>query len=468
MSYRREHRGVGLARVPADTADRVRCGPVADSYDRVARTRGRALYRGPETRIRCHGCQPHRGVTRSPRARSSTMAKAGPKRGTRGAVWLPVVIGMFRDRGLARSAVAAARPRPDSEGRAMPTWRAARGRPPRRFRAGAQACPRRWAACRSVRAVVAWAGFAATPAQAQGPQIRLRTCSTPGIAPNAAATSVGTGNVANLQLAWKSTSRPDTPGIDASPTVVGGVVYIGCSSGNFFAIREATRTVLWSRNFGVTPAAACKSREYRNRGRGQRPATGLTVYVDAPDGQLCAVSAATGRQLQLAVDTPSTTVDDYYASASPLVANGHVYVGISSQCDDPLRPAGVVEFDQDTGAPEGSWQTLPGGQAGRERLEQPGRIDVGRRFGLRGHRDGSTPQSMVRRSAHRPVALGLLGNRRAPPQTTTPTSTSPRYSLPTSAAEPRRWSARARTVGLHHAFRHGGTCTMARVAAADS
>ena len=95
------------------------------------------------------------------------------------------------------------------------------------------------------------------------------------------------------------------------------------------------------------------------------PATGLTVYVNAPDGQLYALSAATGATLwQATVDTPSTTVDDYYAWGSPLVANGHVYVGISSQCDDPLVPAGVVEFNQDTGAPEGSWQTIPGGQAG--------------------------------------------------------------------------------------------------------
>jgi outer membrane protein assembly factor BamB len=216
--------------------------------------------------------------------------------------------------------------------------------------------------------VVAWAGSAATPAQAQGtadwPAYLLDTGHS---SYNSAATSVGTGNVANLVPAWKWIQPSGTDRIfDASPTVVGGVVYIGSLSGYFYAINEATRTVLWSRNFGVTPAAACKSRGITATAAVVNdPATGLTVYVNAPDGQLYALSAATGATLwQATVDTPSSTVDDYYAWGSPLVANGHVYVGISSQCDDPLVPGGVVEFNQDTGAPEGSWQTLPGGQAG--------------------------------------------------------------------------------------------------------
>lgn len=216
--------------------------------------------------------------------------------------------------------------------------------------------------------VVAWAGSAATPAQAQGtadwPAYLFDTGHS---SYNAAATSVGTGNVASLQLAWKWTQPSGTGRVfNASPTAVGGVVYIGSETGSFYAISEATRTVLWSRNFGVTPAAACKSKGITATAAVVNdPATGLTVYVNAPDGQLYALSAATGATLwQATVDTPSTTVDDYYAWGSPLVANGHVYVGISSQCDDPLVPGGVVEFNQDTGAPEGSWQTLPSGQAG--------------------------------------------------------------------------------------------------------
>ena len=216
--------------------------------------------------------------------------------------------------------------------------------------------------------VCAWAGSTVTPAQAQGTAnwpAYLRDTGHSSF--NAAATSIGTGNVAHLKPVWQWFEPPMTgQTFHASPTVVNGVVYIGSESGNFYAISEATRTVLWSRNFGVRPAAACGPLGITATAAViHDPATGLTVYVNAPDGQLYALSAATGATLwQSTVDSPSTTVDDYYAWGSPLVANGHVYVGISSQCDDPLVPAGVVEFNQDTGASEGSWQTIPGGQAG--------------------------------------------------------------------------------------------------------
>jgi len=286
-----------------------------------------------------------------------------------------VVTGMFRDRVLALSLVAAARgetagPQPDGEGRAVPQLVQAHGRSrPRRFhslRLGRARVVGQLVAASML--VFAWAGLAAAPVQAQGtadwPAYLLDTGHS---SYNPAATSIATGNVANLQPVWQwMQPAGGNRTFNASPTVVNGVVYIGSETGSFYAINEATQTVLWSRNFGVTPAAACGPDGITATAAVVNdPITGLTVYVNAPDGQLYALSAATGATLwQATVDKPSSTVDDYYAWASPLVANGHVYVGISSQCDDPLVPAGVVEFNQDTGAPDGSWQTIPGGQAG--------------------------------------------------------------------------------------------------------
>ena len=141
-----------------------------------------------------------------------------------------------------------------------------------------------------------------------------------------------------------------------------GVVYIGSEEGNFYAISEATRTVLWSRFLGVVPITTC--------GKGGEqgiistatvatdPSTGvLTAYVNAPDGYLYALDAATGAvEWRGLVGIPSTTVNDYYAWGSPLVANGSVYIGISSQCDNPLVPAGLLEFNQATGA-QVAWGT---------------------------------------------------------------------------------------------------------------
>src|SRR5215472_4226941 len=306
--------------------------------------------------VRATGCQ-------SPLKSRVLFRMPGESTGTRGLIMkFSVVTGIFGER------------------RSAPVGRGRSG--PRRFRLlaprGARAVGRLAAA--SV-LVCAWAGLPATPAQAQGtagwPEYLLDAGHS---SHNAAATSIGTGNVANLQPVWQWFEPPTTGRtFDASPTVINGVVYIGSESGNFYAISKATRTVLWSRNFGVRPAAACGPMGITATAAVVNdPATGLTVYVNAPDGQLYALSAATGSTLWHAtVDTPSATIDDFYAWGSPLVANGHVYVGIASQCDAPLVPAGVVEFNQDTGAAEGLWHSLPGGQAGASVWDSPAESTLG-------------------------------------------------------------------------------------------
>lgn len=216
--------------------------------------------------------------------------------------------------------------------------------------------------------ILTWAGLAAAPAAAQGsadwPAFLLDTAHS---SYNAAATSIGTGNLGHLQPVWEWTQPSGSlRTFNASPTVVDGVVYIGSESGYFYAINEATQQVIWSRNFGVTLGGPCGTLGITGTAAVVNdPVTGLTVYVNSPDGQLYALSATTGATLWHAtVDTPSTTVQDYYAWGSPLVANGHVYIGISSNCDDPLVQGGVLEFNQDTGAAEGSWATEPSGQIG--------------------------------------------------------------------------------------------------------
>jgi outer membrane protein assembly factor BamB len=90
------------------------------------------------------------------------------------------------------------------------------------------------------------------------------------------------------------------------------------------------------------------------------------------------LNASTGAVIwHSTVDTPSTTQDDYYAWGSPLVASGHVYVGISSNCDDPLVPAGVVEFNQATGALQATWHALPKGQTGASVWSTPATSTLG-------------------------------------------------------------------------------------------
>ena len=91
------------------------------------------------------------------------------------------------------------------------------------------------------------------------------------------------------------------------------------------------------------------------------PSTGKpTVYVNAPDGYLYALDASTGAVVWKGfVAIPSPTENDYYAWGSPLVTNGEVYVGISSDSDCPLVSGGLVAFNQSTGATVAHWTDVP-------------------------------------------------------------------------------------------------------------
>jgi outer membrane protein assembly factor BamB len=240
---------------------------------------------------------------------------------------------------------------------------------------------------------------------------------------NFAATSIRTGNLDRLQPVWNWVQpKSSNPAIWASPTVYNGVVYIGVESGYFYAVSESTHAVLWSIFMGTTPATAeCgKSLGITSTAVVAHNAiTGETVYVNAPNGQLYALNASNGAVIwHSTVDTPSTTEDDYYAWSSPLVANGHVYVGISSNCDEPLVRAGMLEFHQATGALQATWHAEPGALTGASVWGTPATSTLGDGsiFATTGNAEGASQplygESIVRLSGRH---LTLLDHWQVPP-----------------------------------------------------
>ena len=193
---------------------------------------------------------------------------------------------------------------------------------------------------------------------------------------NAAATAITPAAASSLVPVWKW-ATPASPNagpntLYASPTVVNGVVYIGAEDGYFYAVSEANQTVLWSDFLGLdVPRSSTSCIKHAQGITGTAavandPVTGTpTVYVNAPDGNLYALNAQTGAVVWKGlVDTPLTTTNDYYAWGLLLVANGKVYVGISSDSDCPLVPGGLVSFDQATGAQTAKWIDLPSKKVG--------------------------------------------------------------------------------------------------------
>jgi outer membrane protein assembly factor BamB len=141
----------------------------------------------------------------------------------------------------------------------------------------------------------------------------------------------------------------------ASPTVSGKTVFIGSNTGWFYALNSRTGAVRWKRMLGYQPKLTCPAHGFVSTAAvGPDPESGRsTVYVGAADGYLYALDATTGKTVWRSVvgrRLPSTKVNDIYNWASPVVGNGHVYMGVSSNCDNPWVRGGVQSFDQGTGA----------------------------------------------------------------------------------------------------------------------
>ena len=176
------------------------------------------------------------------------------------------------------------------------------------------------------------------------------------------ADAITPANATSLTMSWQ-----DSIGVLSSPTVYNGVIYIGADNGNFYALNESTGAVLWNKVIGTVKGTTCGSRGFASTATVTLdPTTGKpAVYVASPTGYLYAFDAATGSVLWSSViGIPSTTQNDYFDWSSPAIANGYVYVGVSSQCDEPLVRGGLLSFDQATGQRVAAFYTVPKGSVG--------------------------------------------------------------------------------------------------------
>ena len=199
----------------------------------------------------------------------------------------------------------------------------------------------------------------------------LRGAQHTSYSPQTAITPANAGSLVK-RWTWIPAAGPaGAPGkqLTASPTVFNGRVYIGANTGDFYALDLATGHPLWKQFLGFQPTLTCNKRGITSTATvANDPTTGKpTVYVAGGDGYLYALDAATGTVVWKSLvgpNPPSTTVNDVYNWASPIVFGGNVYMGISSNCDNPWVRGGLEKYSQATGTPEGTWWAVADGKTG--------------------------------------------------------------------------------------------------------
>ncbi len=179
---------------------------------------------------------------------------------------------------------------------------------------------------------------------------------------SAGQTAITPANAATLTQKWQFNI-----GFASSPVVADGSIFIGSFSGFFYKINALNGVKQQKRFLGFQPKHTCPAFGFASTATvALDPSTGQdTVYVAAPDGFLYALNAATfAQKWRVRVVRPSSTVSNYFQWSSPTVANGKIYVGISSNCDIPMVRGGEVAFSQVSGRKLAEFDTVPKGAVG--------------------------------------------------------------------------------------------------------
>jgi outer membrane protein assembly factor BamB len=174
-------------------------------------------------------------------------------------------------------------------------------------------------------------------------------------------TTINAANAHLLTQAWQSNiglGETEMPAFSA-PSVANGRVYIAGSrdqGDNFFSFDTGDGHTAWSASIGRNPS------ECFGVGIGSTAAvSGTMVSIGGGDGAYYGFNAGNGSQLWR---DPLGVGPSGFAWTSPLMANGQVYMGVASDCDNPSVRGELRSLDPATGGHVNSLYIVPAGQSG--------------------------------------------------------------------------------------------------------
>ena len=164
---------------------------------------------------------------------------------------------------------------------------------------------------------------------------------------------IDASNVGGLGLAW-TTETGTTRGMEATPLVQDGVMYVSGSWSIVLALDARTGRVLWRFDPAVPGRAGAHACcDVVNRGVALWQGR---VFVGTLDGRLIALDAKTGAPIW---ETQTTDPDqDYAITGAPRIVKGRVLIG-NGGADLGLRGY-VSAYDAETGALVWRFHTVPG------------------------------------------------------------------------------------------------------------
>ncbi|MCJ2033968.1 PQQ-dependent dehydrogenase, methanol/ethanol family [Methylobacterium sp. J-068] len=165
---------------------------------------------------------------------------------------------------------------------------------------------------------------------------------------------INTTSIKKLGLAW-SYDLESTRGVEATPLVVDGVMYVSASWSIVHAIDARTGKRLWTFDPEVPRDIGYKGCcDVVNRGVALYKGK---LFVGAFDGRLIALDAATGRKLW-ETDTIIDHSHSYTSTGAPRVVNGKVVIG-NGGAEYGVRGY-VTAYDAETGNQAWRWFVVPG------------------------------------------------------------------------------------------------------------